>query len=644
MIRNHSDKRRAAIWTPGLLLALGLAVLLAACAKKHEPDPFLEKWEKKAEDVKDNTYAPQPRKVDFSEVQVKAPEKPIDMKPKRNLPTMRVSLNFYNTDLQAVLRSMARIANQNIILSASLQAPENQGKHKVNLNVSETPWDQAFESILNANGLSYDWDGEIIRVMTLEDMKSQNDMKMAIANKMVQTERIKSVEPVVTVKVQVNYADVEELERTMQGYLYPKKADSGKGGDGGAGGGAGGGESKSGDSATELPGRIRGFVVADKHSNSIIIQANREHAEMLVKLVEKLDEPRLQVHLKAFIVEASRDNLFDLGFQWGGFFRTSADGNGNRAYVLSGNNTEITDGTRTATPIYGLGPASYGYAFNYPASITPTGTGLGSQGTALNFMWGMLNENILQLQLTALAREGKINIVSEPSLTTLDNMTAFTENGERIPFVTVSQNGTNVQFVDAVLRLEMTPHVIDEKNLRMKIVLKNDEVVNDQTRWVMGNPPIRKKETNTTLIVEDGATIIIAGLAKNSKTDADQGVPGLKDIPGAGYLFKNTSKQSTKQDILVFITPTVLKKRDTAQIPPPQTPPQTPLQTPPQTPPVSLAPGGLPPAVPAARGPAPTGPASQSPQTPKAPPASPDRQPIPLGQAPAIPQTGRPGS
>lgn len=619
MIRNHSDKRRAAIWTTGLILALALAVLLGACAKP-QPDPFLEKWEKKAEDVKDNTYAPQPRKVDFSEVQVKAPDKPIDLKPKRNLPTMRVSLNFYNTDLQAVLRSMARIANQNIILSASLQAPENQGKHKVNLNVSETPWDQAFDSILNANGLSYDWDGEIIRVMTLEDMKGQNDMKMAIANKMVQVERIKEVEPVVTVKVQVNYADVEELERTMQGYLYPKKASAGGAGAGGAGG-AGGGESKSGDTATDLPGRIKGFVVADKHSNSIIIQANREHAEMLVKLVEKLDEPRLQVHLKAFIVEASRDNLFDLGFQWGGFFRTSADANGNRGYVLSGNNTEVAqDGTRTLTPIYGLGPASYGYAFNYPASITPTGTGLGSQGTALNFMWGMLNDNILQLQLTALAREGKINIVSEPSLTTLDNMTAFTENGERIPFVTVSQNGTNVQFVDAVLRLEMTPHVIDEKNLRMKIVLKNDEVVTDQTRWVMGNPPIRKKETNTTLIVEDGATIIIAGLAKNSKTDGEQGVPGLKDIPGAGYLFKNTSKQSTKQDILVFITPTVLKKRDPAQ-----------AQAP-------LAPSGPAPAGPASSGPAPTG------QTPKAPAGSPERQPIPLGQAPATPQTGRPGS
>ena len=614
MIRIYRDMRRAGVWVPGLALVLAVALLLAACAKKPEPDPFLEKWEKQAEDVKENTYTPQPRKVEFSELQVKPEEKPADRKPQRALPTMRVSLNFYNTDLQAVLRSMARIANQNIILSSSLQIPENQGKHKVNLNVSETPWDQAFTSILNANGLTHDWDGEIIRVMTLEDMAIQNAMKKALEEKLTQNEKLKSVEPVVTVKIQVNYADVVELEKTLKGYLSGGSQTPGQPGAPGAPGVGGPGGSQAGQ--TDLPGKIKGTVVGDRHSNSIIIQATREHAELLVKLVEKLDEPRVQVHLKAFIVEANRDSLFDLGFQWGGFFKTAADGNGNRGYVLSGNNTSIAaDGVRTLTPIYGLGPASYGYAFNYPASITPSETGLGSQGAAINFLWGMLNGNVLQMQLTALAREGKINIVSEPSLTTLDNIMAFTENGERVPFVTVSQNGTNVQFIDAVLRLEMTPHVIDEKNLRMKIVMKNDEVVTDQSRWVQGNPPIRKKHTDTTLIVQDGATIIISGLAKNSKTDSEQGVPGLKDIPGLGYLAKNTSKQNSKQDILVFITPTVLKSQNMPQ--------SAQMQQPAPGPSAAPSPGP---------GPAPGGP------------SSPERKPIPLGLAPATPQTGRPGS
>lgn len=589
-------------------LCFGFVLFLAACAKKDEKSPLMEKWEKVAEDTKDKTYSPQARKVEFSELQVKPDEKGGDKKTPRNLPTMRVSLNFYNTDLQAVLRSMARIANQNIILSSTLQSPENQGKFKVNLNVSETPWDQAFASILNANGLSHDWDGEIIRVMTLDDMKAQNSMKKAIEDKMAQAEKLKTVEPVVTVKVQVNYADVTELEKTLKSYLTSSA--TGAGGAPGAPAPAAAGAPVAGGAAGEdLAGKIKGFVVADKHSNSIVIQATREHAEMLVKLVEKLDEPRLQIHLKAFIVEATKDSLQDIGFQWGGYFKSIADASGNRAFVQSGVDRSVAaDGTVTYTPIYGLGPGSPGYALNYPASIGQPASGsiggLGAQGAAINFMWGMLNGNLLQMQLTALARDGKVDIISEPSLTTLDNSMAFTENGEKVPYVSVSQNGTNVQFIDAVLRLEMTPHVIDSKNLRMKLIIKNDEVVSDKSQWVQGNPPIRKKETNTTLIVEDGSTIIISGLAKHNRSDSSQGLPGLKDVPGAGYLFGNKSKQNTKEDLLIFITPTILRggtaTAEALQPAPPQ------------------------------------GPGGRS--------GGSDRQPIPFKPAPSAPQPGRPGS
>jgi len=575
------------------VLALGFALLLAACAKK-EKDPFMDEWKAKAEESQGKTYSPAPHKVDFSQLQVKPESKSSDVKPVRTLPVTRVSLNFYNTDLQAVLRSMARIANQNIVLSASLQAPENQGKFKVNLNVNETPWDQAFKSILNANGLSYDWDGEIIRVMTLEDMKQQNAMTKAIEEKMAQNEKIKTVEPVVTVKVQVNYADVMELEKTLKGYL----AGASQPGPAAAPGGAP--STPAAGATADLAGKIKGTVIGDKHSNSIIIQATREHAELLVKLVEKLDEPRLQIHLKAYIVEATKDSLQDIGFQWGGFFKSVADGNGNRSFVQSGANTTVAaDGTRTTVPLFGNGPAGTGYGLNFPAAITPSANGLGAQGAAINFLWGNINNNILQLQLTALARDGKVNILSEPSLTTLDNSMAFTENGEKVPFTTVSQNGTNVQWIDAVLRLEMTPHVIDGKNLRMKLIIKDDQVVTDQTQWVQGNPPITKKETNTTLIVEDGATIIIAGLAKHTKSKSSQGIPGLKDIPGAGYLFGDKSKQDTKQDLLIFITPTILGG-GTATAGAPQAMP-------------------MPPQPPAGRS------------------GSPERQPLPLSQVPAAP-------
>jgi type IV pilus assembly protein PilQ len=152
----------------------------------------------------------------------------------------------------------------------------------------------------------------------------------------------------------------------------------------------------------------------------------------------------------------------------------------------------------------------------------------------------------------------------------------------------------------------MTPHVIDGKNLRMTLIIKNDEEVTDQTQWVQGNPPITKRETDTTLIVEDGSTIIISGLAVHNKNNSHQGVPGLKDIPGAGYLFGDKSTSSKKQDLLIFITPTILR-------------------------------GG--PAVAEAPQPVP-----MAPQAPAGRTGSPERQPIPMGQAPSAPQPGRPGS
>jgi type IV pilus assembly protein PilQ len=601
----HSDHARAAL-AKGLTLlgCLALAWVLVSCAKKETAkDPFWEEWQKKADESQGKTYHPQERKVEFSQLAVTTTNKPLEQKPARELPTMRVSLNFYGTDLQAVLRSMARIANQNIVLSQALQAPDSQAKYKVNLNVTDTPWDQAFMSILNANDLSFDWDGSIIRVMTIEDLKQQNELKKAMADKLTQQDKIQSVEQMVTVKVQVNYADVKELEATLKNYL---------------GQGAGAGASSAGAPGTPAPGaapgaagpaqdsagKIKGTVVADEHSNSIIIQAPREHAELLVKLIERLDEPRLQVHLKAYIIEAQRQTLTDLGIQWGGGLKTA--GNGNRLYVTPGGDSTspLTKNPvlGTTTPFFGGGASGRGFGLSFPANpgdLTSSTSGLGAQGAAISFMYGMLNGNLLEMQLTALASEGKINILSEPSLTTLDNQMAYTENGEKIPYVTVSQNGTNVQFLDAVLRLEMTPHVIDGKNLRMKLLVKNDEEVTDKSQWVQGNPPLLKKQTETTLIVEDGETIVISGLAKHTVSDSNQGVPGLKDIPGAGYLFKSTSKSTNMDDILVLITPTVLKRQDLA------------LDQPGDQPTAAPAPGGK------------------------------EKAPLPYAPAPAVPQ-GRP--
>ncbi len=165
------------------------------------------------------------------------------------------------------------------------------------------------------------------------------------------------------------------------------------------------------------------------------------------------------------------------------------------------------------------------------------------------------------MQLSALEAEGKINILSSPSLTTMDNHMAFTENGQKVPYVTYEDGDKEVKFEDAVLRLEMTPHVINEDYLKMEIKVKKDEVDFSEEKKVDGNPTIYKKETQTSLIVGNGETIVISGLSKQTLQDSISGIPGLKDIPGLGYLFKGDSKSKKMEEILIFITPTILKRK-----------------------------------------------------------------------------------
>jgi type IV pilus assembly protein PilQ len=180
---------------------------------------------------------------------------------------------------------------------------------------------------------------------------------------------------------------------------------------------------------------------------------------------------------------------------------------------------------------------------------------------SLGLIFGTIGENILEVQLNALQKDGKLNILSSPSITTLDNQMAFTENGDIVPFATTETSGgiltRSIKKEEATLRLEIIPHVIDGKNLKMKIVVKKNEV--DPSRNVDGNPYIIKKQTETNLIAQDGETIVISGLTKQKKLDDTSGIPWLKDIPVLGWLFKGEGTSESMEEVLIFITPTIIK-------------------------------------------------------------------------------------
>jgi len=517
----------------GVMTAVLLtAVLVFGCAgdqKSVQRDPLFEKWHTMAETSQGHSPSPREALATTAEGRTITGEGQVVATAKR-LPTQRINLKMRQADIKAVLRSLARIANRNIIV-------KNETKGDVTVDFQNIPWNEAFESLLRTQSLTYHWEGNIIRVMTLEDVEM--DLK-----RKTHEMGIKWVDPLHTVVVPINYASAKGLKDNLETFLTQNKE-----------------------------GKPRGSIRIDEHSNALILSAIQDDLDKMMPIIDKIDRPTRQILIKANIVETTKEVARQLGIQWGGMYNTQLSG-ASRLWVTPGGKSATTP----ANPIAGAQPVSGAY---YPTTATGSssslveGTGISGQGFAVNFpaamtaaasgsiglMIGTLGGNILDFQLNALQKDSKLNILSSPSITTLDNQKAFTENGEKVPYSTFETSGgtttKTVKFEDAVLRLEITPHVIDGQNLRMNILVKKDEV--DPSRNVDGNPYIIKKQTSTNLIVRDGETIVISGLTKQRFAGGDTGIPGLKDIPVLGWLFKGDDRQQKMEEVLIFITPNILK-------------------------------------------------------------------------------------
>ena len=512
-------------WLAGAVIG---SFLMTGCASDAPPkkDPFFEKWKTLEETSAGSSPVAQPRVIDFGETVSKSGPSAPEEKPVasvRLLPTNEISLKMRQADVKSVLRSLALAVNVNILI-------KNEIKGEVSVDFKSVPWDQAFTSILRMQALDYAWEGDILRVMTLEDKEREQKQKDQALSR-------REVEPKVTRVIPIHFAKADGLQKNLQDFLMDK------------------------DGKTS-----RGTIRVDDHSNSLIIQAVPDDIRRIITIIEEIDKPTPQIQIKANIVEATKNTARSLGIQWGGVFGRYV---GNQSlYITPGGSGGSTVSPGSALsggyePTSGAtGISGQGLNVNLPAAaindIAPTSLGL---------IFGTIGGNLLEVQLSALQNDGKLNILSSPSITTMDNQMAFTENGERIPYVTEETSSTgavtrSVKFEDVVLRLEITPHVIDGRNMKMKIVIKKDEV--DTSRDVSGNPFILKKKTETNLIVRDGETIVISGLTKQSNTVGDAGVQFFKDVPILGWLFKAEDKSSQMQEVLIFITPTILPPQATA--------------------------------------------------------------------------------
>lgn len=517
----------------GLLAVLLTAVLIFGCSSKVvQKDPFLDKWSTMAETQTGSSPTPRDRNI----LALDIPDDPGQARKdvaEKILPQQRVSLKMRQAEVKTVLRSLARIVDRNVLV-------KNEIKGEITVDFRDVPWDQAFNSLLNTQGLTYKWEGDVIRVMTFEDL----DMDL---KRKTQDVGIAWVAPLHTVVMPIDYAKPKDLKETLESFLTQSKE-----------------------------GKPRGSVRVDEYSNSLVISAIRDDLVKMMPIIKKIDMPTPQIQIKANIVETTKEMARQLGIQWGGTYARKIAGE--NLYVTPGGTggAAIPPGSALAgtyTPTYGTsGISGQGFGVNFPVSSTAVSAAGGV--ASLGVMVGSIGGNILDMQLNALQRDSKLNILSSPSITTLNNQKAFTENGEKVPYSTIDTSVTPptrvVKFEDAVLRLEITPHVIDNDTLSMKILVKKDEV--DPVRNVDGNPYIIKKQTETNLIVRNGETIVISGLTKQRSLGGDSGVPGLKDVPILGWLFKSDDRDQKMEEVLIFITPRILPPYQASAAAPKATP------------------------------------------------------------------------
>jgi type IV pilus assembly protein PilQ len=420
-----------------------------------------------------------------------------------------LNLNLVNANIHNVFRLISAVSKLNIVTSDDVTG-------SVTVQLNEVPWDQALVAILQAKGLGAVQYGNIVRVAPIGTIRKERED--AAATKEAEIDSL----PLRVLTLPLNYANARAVM----------------------------------DQLTEMLSR-RGSVAYDDRTNSLIVRDIDRNLSQVRQLVKALDTRTPQVHIEARIVEASNSFSRALGIQWGGNLNFSpATGAPTGLFFpndigLSGGNTASTVSSSSST--IGGRPSNFTSVPNYVVDL-PSASSNGSIGMSFGSISGIIN---LDARLTAGETNGTSKIISAPSITTVTNRPASIRDGARIPFETASLRGTNVQFVEAVLLLEVTPQITADGTIFLDIQLTKNRPDFGQA---IGNlPTIQIKEASTTVMVADGDTTVIGGVYNYETSINRDFVPGLGKIPVLGWLFKRTSKREDRRELLVFITPTIVQ-------------------------------------------------------------------------------------
>jgi type IV pilus assembly protein PilQ len=427
----------------------------------------------------------------------------------------RIGLDLKDADIHNILRLLADVGHVNVVTADDVGGT-------VTIRMNDVPWDQALDVVLSAKGLGMVRTGNLIRVAPLDKLQKERELRVA------QQRADLDLQPVEMRLIPISYATAQELAGRGKELLSP-----------------------------------RGSITVDERTNMLIVRDVTGNVSRIEELVRILDTQTPEVLIEARIVEATSNYIRDVGIQWGGD-TTFSEATGNPTGVAFPSRISAAGGASDGnTPTAGLSPfsnsvANPNFAVNLPAAV---GTG---QGGALGLAFGSIDNNFnLNLRLSAAETSGLVRIVSSPRVLTLNNKEARINQGTLIPFSQVSAQGVQTTFQEAKLQLLVKPHVTADGSVAMHMKVNRDEPNFNQTA-ANGAPTILKREAETDLLVMDGHTAVIGGIYTRNTGRSVAQVPFFGDIPILGILFQHRTANDSRNELVVFITPRIVNRAETA--------------------------------------------------------------------------------
>ena len=425
-----------------------------------------------------------------------------------------VNYNFQDVPVRTVLQLLAEDTGLNIVASDTVQG-------SITIRLNNVPWDQALDVILRAKGLDKRRDGNVIWIAPAAEIskseQDKEDARIALENR----------QDLVTEFVRVNYHSAVDIYKAIT-------EAKGVGGQGQQGGG------QNQDSGFLSP---RGRLVADGRTNTLMISDIPKRVAEMKRLINDIDRPVDQVVIEGRIVIATESFARDLGARFG----VGRRGTGSNQWGIGGGN----GGSRAVI----ANPSSNTYNFNLPAASTSTAAALGYTLLGTNFS--------LDIELSAMQTEGRGEVLSNPRILTTNQRESVIQQGKQIGYVTVTAGAggiamPTVAFKDVFLELRVTPTITNDDRVFLNVKVNKDELDSWLNTSIGNVPIIAKRAIDTAALVENGQTVVIGGVYEFTDQDSISKVPFLADIPVIGNLFKQKSRNKSKAELLIFLTPRIL--------------------------------------------------------------------------------------